>query len=286
MPPAISITTAKNIQTILQKALDQRARFIISTPQEKSSLQDMTGSIRDLGQDGIVVEVSGLNVVPSGWIGAAITCYFKVRDHARKADIFYNFSAPIKDMSGTGSRLILRIALPARLDIGQRRTSLRLDPGADDILGLSLWEEGAMLDKGAEKGRVKLRPPLIGGEHFEQGLALVQDISAGGIRIRLKARLLKKAQPDWQRGTRLVIWLVLAELDQKSHQVLWLKGRIRYISTDYLSKDMEFGTELTHHGKIDQNGKISWAAVVDHDIREIGAWTYQRYLQRFRRGIA
>lgn len=132
----------------------------------------------------------------------------------------------------------------------------------------------------------------------------MQDVSAGGIRIRLTAKLLKdictenssekagtvaegklEGPAAWTTGERLVTWIVLSEQTDNGHQVLWLKGRISYRRKDYLNKDVEFGMEFTHYGKNDQSGKIVWIPVRENDIQVLGTWVYQRYLERFRRGI-
>lgn len=285
MPTALSITNPITIATLLEEALDFRSKFIISHVREEGHF-DVTGILREVSANALTIQVSGLNSSPTAWIGKTITCYFKVRDHARKTDIFYNFTAPVQDVAVALSNHDLFLARPTKLEVGQRRNSIRLDPASDDILNFSLWEEGMMVFRCPQEGRAKLRPPLVGGQHFEQGLVQIQDISSGGIRIRLAAKLLKTLQPKWTRGTKFVIWLVLAEQDKKSHQIFWVKSRISFKRVDYLNKDVDFGLEFTHHGKNDQNGKIAWKRVLDHDIQELGAWAYQRYLERFRRGIA
>jgi hypothetical protein len=305
MPSSLSITNSQTIQSLLQEAYDLRLKFIISLARETGTHFDVTGLLREIGDKTLTVEVVGLSANTASWVGQSVTCYFKIRDHVRKADVFYNFSGPVLDAVAARSNSKLILERPTGLDIGQRRSSIRLDPASDDILNFSLWEEGNMVFRCPETGRAKLRPPIVGGQQFEHGMVTVQDISAGGIRMRLAAKLLKdisakalgptevaavEAKPvgpaAWIRGSRLILWLVLGDQANNGHQVFWLKGRIIYRREDYLNKDLEFGVEFTHHGKNDQSGKIAWSLVRENDVQELGAWVYQRYLERFRRGIA
>ncbi|WP_152555065.1 PilZ domain-containing protein [Desulfonatronum thiodismutans] len=303
MTSALSITNLSTIQSLLGDAQDLRAKLIISPDREHGGRLDVTGVLREIGVNDLIIEISGQSANPA-WVGHKVICYFKARDHVRKTDIFYNFTSPVLDVAGSSSNSILVLEKPSVLDIGQRRSNIRLDPATGDILNFSLWEEGKMVFRCPKADRAKLRPPIVGGQHFEQGLVIVQDVSAGGLRIRLTAKLLKDISNEtlsenrgaaaegksespaaWAKGDRLVIWLVLSEQADSGHQVVWLKGRITYGRKDYLNKDMEIGVEFTHHGKNDPSGKIVWNPVRENDIQELGAWVYQRYLERFRRGI-
>lgn len=305
MTSALSITNAQTIQSLLQDAFDLRSKCIISLTREAGSRFDVTGLIRNIEDKTLTVEVDGLSANPASWVGQTVICYFKIRDHAKKTDIFYNFTSPVLDAVAARSNSNLILQRPMGLDIGQRRANIRLDPASGDILNFSLWEEGNMAFRCSETGRAKLRPPMVGGKDFEHGMLSILDISAGGLRMRLVARLLKdisaKAQgtasipteesrqvgpASWTRGARLVLWLVLNDQARNGHQVFWLKGRISYRRLDYLNKEVDFGVEFTHHGKNDQSGKIAWNPVRENDVQELGAWVYQRYLERFRRGIA
>ncbi|PTN38883.1 hypothetical protein [Desulfonatronum sp. SC1] len=305
MSTPLSLTDPNTIQGLLQDAKDLRAKFIIALTREQGSRFDVTGLLREIGDSTLAVEVSGLSANPRSWVGQVVRCYFKVRDRSRKSDIFYNFPSPILDSTASRSDYNLVLKRPVVLEIGQRRSSIRLDPASDDILNFSLWEEGKMVARNAETGQAKLRPPLIGGQHFEEGEVSILDISAGGIRIRFTGKLFKnvsvessskkdispaQGKPEspsvWTKRAKVVIWLVLSERVKNSHQIFWLKGRISYKREDYQSKDVEFGVEFTQHGKNDPSGKIAWTPVRENDIQELGAWVYQRYLERFRRGIA
>ncbi|TVQ98505.1 MAG: hypothetical protein EA399_09760 [Desulfovibrionales bacterium] len=312
MRTSLNITNPKTVYGLLQVTRDRRTNVII-VPAGHGRYRSVIGSLRDVATRGVTVEVPGLNAASTTWIGRMVVCYFRVRDPARNADIFYNFTSPILDvaLSRTGSSLTLE--LPATMDIGQRRSNIRLDPASGDILNFSLWEESALFARCTQAGRTRLCSPVITGQHFAKGVVSVQDVSAGGIKVRLRKRLFTASQTEsdpgvhqragtgeeilspggnvsgplaWGRGVKLVIWLVLAEHAGNTHRVFWLRGRIRYKREDYQTKDLDFGVELSHFGKNDQQGKFTWSAVQENEIQELGAWVYHRYLERFRRGIA
>lgn len=290
MATALSIANPDTIQSLLENSQDQRSKFFISLPRELSSLTDLSGVLREITEHHLTIEISSLRADPVTWVTQSVTCYFSVRDQVRKTDIFYNFTMPIQDTSVFRGNYNLILGRPTRLNIGQRRSSIRLEPASGDILGFSLWEEGMLVASCPEEDRVKLCDPVVQREHADKGMAAIRNISAGGIRLYLSNKLLstlqQEFQQDWNRGTRLVLWLALADKSTTGHHVHWVKGRIRYRQEDYLNKDAEFGIEFTYHGKNDQNGRIVWNPVKQNIIQELGAWVYQLYLERFRRGRA
>lgn len=293
MASALSIANLETIQNLLQDALAQRAKFFICLPREISSLKELSGVLQEITDQYLIIEVSGLRANPFSWGSERVTCYFSVRDQARKTDIFYNFTLPIRDSVVRGGICNLLLERPVRLIVGQRRSSLRLEPASDDILGFSLWEDGMVASRCPQVDRVRLHEPLITREHAEKGLAVSRNISAGGVRLHLSSKLLsafyldfqRDLQRDWSRGTRLVLWLALADSARANHLVCWIKGRLRYRLEGSLGNDAVFGIEFTHHGKKDQRGKVAWHPVTEHAIQDVGAWVYQRYLEQFRRGI-
>lgn len=289
MATALSIANLETIQNLLQDALAQRAKFFICLPREMSSLKELSGVLQEITDQYLIIEVSGLRADPFSWVSQSVTCYFSVRDQARKTDIFYNFTLPIRDSVVRGGICNLVLERPVRLSVGQRRSSLRLEPASEDILGFSLWEDGMVASRCPQVDRVRLREPLITREHAEKGLAASRNISAGGVRLHLSSKLLsdlhRELQRDWARGTRLVLWLALADTTRANHLTCWVKGRIRYRLDDYLGNDAVVGIEFTHHGKKDSRGKVAWHPVMENAIQDVGTWVYQRYLEQFRRGI-
>lgn len=146
MTSSLSITTPSTIQSLLRDAQDLRAKLIISPAREHGGWLDVTGFLREIGAKDLTIEISGKSTNPA-WIGQTVICYFKARDHVRKADIYYNFTSQVLDATGSRSNSSLALEKPAALDIGQRRSSIRLDPATGDILNFSLWEEGKMVVK-------------------------------------------------------------------------------------------------------------------------------------------
>jgi len=289
MASALSIANPETIQDLLQDALAQRSKFFICLPREMSSLQELCGVLQEITDRYLTIEVSGLRSDPFSWVSQSVTCYFSVRDQVRKTDIFYNFTLPIHDTVVRRGDYNLVLERPVRLKIGQRRSSLRLEPASGDILGFSLWEEGVVASRCPQMDRVKLREPLIAQEHAAKGMAACRNISAGGIGLRLSSKLQStlhhELQREWARGTRLVLWLALADTARTNHLTCWVKGRIRYRLDGYLENDTVFGIEFTEHGKKDHRGKVAWHPVKENAIQDVGAWVYQRYLEQFRRGI-
>lgn len=106
------------------------------------------------------------------------------------------------------------------------------------------------------------------------------------MKIRTGSKLIKDLELDWNKGLSLVLWRNLDEPDQSKTQNFWIKVRIKYRAEDFFSKDVDMGVEFTHYGQITADKKMKWLAVRDHNIEPLGNWTYKRYMENYRKGMA
>ncbi|MFO8032035.1 MAG: PilZ domain-containing protein [Desulfohalobiaceae bacterium] len=200
---------------------------------------------------------------------------------------FFNFSGRVSKVSKNAAGFVeLVLDRPSRLDIGQRRSSMRIEIELEHILGFYLWEEKRFIRSKQEGQSQGLYPPGLHLEHLRSGSLRIMDISAGGMKLRVPPRVLKDLELQLEQGTLLVLWITLHEPSGDKKEQYWLKARIKYNIQDFVSRDLDIGLEFTHLGKIDENRKLKWIRVQGHVVEELQNWTQRRYLEQFRKGIA
>lgn len=281
------IDSQEKIKAAFQAAMDQRSKFILALPKEVTNVSGMDTSLEDFDQNHLFLEASSLDSFNPEWQGLKITCYFKLitKKEPRK-EMFFNFSSTIAGIEKKKSgQVIFRLTLPDKLDIGQRRSSLRIEMDIKLLKGFSAWPEDRFIRQNPESGKKGLHKPVITLEHMQKGLFRIIDISAGGMKLRSTAAAQNISQGRWQKGSTMVIWMVLLDPDRDDSKQFWVKGRLKYRFEDFVSKDTDLGIEFISHGRITPDKKMKWVPVKEHNIDEIGNWTYQRYLAQYRQGI-
>ncbi|RQD68249.1 MAG: hypothetical protein D5R98_00185 [Desulfonatronovibrio sp. MSAO_Bac4] len=281
------IDSSEKINTCFQAAIDQRSKFIIALPKEISSISGIEASLEDLDASYLYLDASALDKFSPRWEGIEIICYFRlVTKKEPRKEMFFNFSSIISNLEKSrigGSKF--RLNLPTVLKIGQRRSSLRVDLNPKHLLGYSIWSEDKFIRTASKENKKGLHKPLACVDHIRSGLIRIIDISAGGLKKRLKAQALNELGMKWKKGQSMIIWMVLLEPDNGNKEQFWLKAKIKYLYEDYVSKDMDLGIEFKSFGQITPDKKMKWHKVKDHSIDKIGNWTYQRYLEEYRQGL-
>lgn len=281
------IDSPEKINTCFQAAIDQRSKFIIALPKDISSMASIEASLEDFDSTSLYLEASALEKYSPKWEGIEIVCYFRlVTKKEPRKEMFFNFSSNISGFEKSkvgGSKFLL--SLPSVLKIGQRRSSLRVDLDPKYLLGYSIWSEDRFIRQASGENKKGLHKPLACIDQIRSGLIRIIDISAGGLKKRLKAHALKELGMKWKKGQSMIVWMVLLEPDNGKKEQFWLKAKIKYLSEDFVSKDMDLGIEFTSFGQISPDKKMKWARVKDHSIDKIGNWTYQRYLEHYRQGL-
>ncbi len=152
----------------------QRSKVFLSFDADVTSLGSMTGTVHRFTRHSLFIETTSITSVSSRWNGATVTCFFKLREsRPRPRDIFYMFRTTLVDSRpGQQGAIVLELGFPASLESGQRRKSIRVTPDRDKFAQIAIWRYG-------QGQSLNLRDPLADMERFQNGAAVLQDISAG-----------------------------------------------------------------------------------------------------------
>lgn len=275
------------IKRLLQEAIDQRSKFIIALPDDLSSVSSLNASLVDVNDEYLSLEVSSITKFNPRWEGLGVTCFFRlITTKKPRKEMFFNFKSMISiHEQGKNDQVQVRLDFPEKLEIGQRRSSLRIDMDPGLVLGFSIWEEDRFIKAADGENKKGLHPPKISIDHIKSGLVTIIDISAGGMKKKITPEAVQQFGLNWNKGSTMIIWLVLLEPDTGQKNQFWLKARVKYKYQDFVSKEIDLGLEFTNFGRISPDKKMKWLKVKENNIDKIGNWTYQRYLEHYRQGL-
>ena len=281
------ITSSDKLQTCFQAAQDQRSKFIIVMPEKATSMESFEATLEDFDERNLYLEISTLENYSSSWEGLEIICYFRLtQKKGPQKEMFFNFGSRIVRLAKREKMVQMVLERPHKLDIGQRRSSMRIEMDINHMMNFCIWEEHRFIRPKTKDRKTGLYSPRINLDYIQEGSFTVVDLSAGGMKVRVSSKLIKELELDWNRGLALVIWMNLDDPEKSKTQDFWIKGRIKYRAEDFFSRDVDMGVEFTHYGQISQDRKMKWLAVRDHNIEPLGNWTYRRYMENYRKGVA
>lgn len=268
---------------LLEQAIAERAKMIVVPALLSRSPKSVAGTIVSFTKKNTNLELTSLGgLTMANWLRNEVTSYFQLNDKAKACEFFYNFTSPVLSLTKQPGGYACVLRTPEALSLGQRRSSMRIFPKPEYILGFSLWPQGQFMVRCPETDKVRLNPPMITNDHLQQKQIQLLDISAGGMKVKIRNSGLKKVIADWENMPGVVIWLVLHDPGKGCNLTLWLKGRVCFTLVDHASKDIVSGLELTSEGIKEKGGKLSWRTVERYMVKDLAAWTYERYLETTR----
>lgn len=277
---------ARETRELLEQAKDDRVKIIVVPAALRRISKSVSGTLVAKTKGGLQLELTSLGKLsPDVWQGTEVTCYFELQDVQRGCGFYYNFTSKVASLVKEVGVWVCIVDWPKELQLGQRRSSMRIVPNPANILALSMWPEERFMYRSKEDDKVKLHPPVISAEHLQEKHIQVLDISAGGLKVRFSGRVLGDVVKEWNQKSSFILWLVLLEPKKQEKIVCWFKARGRYAFADPVSKDVIMGLELTAQGIKENAGKLAWKTVEQNNVKLLSAWTYDRYREEHARGL-
>ncbi len=280
------IDSPQHIRELLENALDHRSRFILALPSDITINHSLYTTLVRFEGERLFLEASSLKGVNPKWLGQEVTCYFCI--NTKKGighEAFYNFRARITDIGANSADLIhLCLDYPQTLNIGQRRSSIRIEMDHRLLKEYYIWEEDKFIRHSGGKGG-GLYPPLLTLETIRSGAVKIQNISAGGLKKRVTFETLSKHNLKLRKGHSVIIRIVLLNPEFNKPDTIWVKAKVIYRHEDFVTRDLDMGMGFTRVGRLTPEKKIKWIQVRDNNIDQIGNWTYRRYLEEYRKGL-
>ena len=267
---------------ILDLALTQRSKIHVQFDAKDSNLTGVTATVMAVNDAGLVLELGGVASLKDRFLGRSITCYFRIVEHEdRHREIFYNFSADILRIRNYADRPPqIAVAFPAALNGAQRRKSLRMRPDFQQFSHVAIWKYDA-------SGGFDMAKPTVGHSHFKAGQAHIDNISAGGLRFRLKRQHVKESALEPKKGDRFIIFFTFQDKVPKLREEYWLVAKVNNIQPDPVSGEIALGLEFVANGVRQESGKVEWSKIEDNVIDDMAQRIYLWHVSLYRdRGLA
>lgn len=287
--PLSWITDPDKIRGIFLLALRHRTKIRLTFSREEAANAYTDASLAEVYSDSLVLELSATVRANRGWIGKLVECDFRQRqDPVAEQWNFYNFMAEVKDVRVVPEQYAqITVSLPRRLEMEQKRAFLRVTPLRSDILEFDAWPESHIR---GEPRRPDVpgtwdRPHLSLTETLAQDMA-VEDISGGGMRVRLRGEALRAAQAMLGHGQRIYLSLRLDDSRPPGGSVLFLL--VCQVQNVYASEEPDggkaFGLRFVAGGTPAQDdpARLEWRPPQGGGITTVDDWAYARHLDLYR----
>ncbi len=276
------ILDPKVINSVLEMALDQRRTFELrlSSDSNRPLLRCSPVNIKN-GE--LELEAFGVNSVAQDWVNREVEVFFKIAFSGNFT--YYAVVATIKDVRvATSELVILRLATFTKLENRQKRSFLRIMPSRDMLLGSGLWynnqPEGEILND------VSLWPkPDLVNLPYRLNQFTIQDISAGGMRIKIERAEIAGWERTFAQGEHLYAILTLRDPEETKPLRFCLRCRVQNITMDYVTQAFILGLQFIAWADVKEGTAttLEWLSLSKNfEIGRIANWVIKRHLEMFR----
>lgn len=276
----LAVIDPVEIRTILGQAVQERATFDTSFQGEWAQRTHFSCAPLDLDAGRkIILETPAFTPPQPAWIGRRVTCHFRIG--SARSDVkwlFYHFSTVITDIQSYDTRETIIINVPQKLQRGQRRAHLRLEPFTQDVPSLRLWPETlAMVDVFEEE------PPTASFLHTRRDNHLhVLNISAGGVLLEIRATQRQLPDDILEKGKRFYLSIALRDPENDAVRDFHLKAKIRNLFTDPHEGKRLAGFSFTAYRIKPGDDPNNWVSLDGKGVEAIDDWVFKRHLQIYR----
>ena len=266
---------------ILDLAMGQRAKVHVQFDEKDTNLTGVTATVMGVNDAAVLLELGGVSGLKDRFLKKNITCFFRIVEREdRHREIFYNFTSEIlRIRQQPDGPPQIAVAFPTALNGAQRRKSLRMKPDFQQFSHIGIWKY--------EASGFDINKPSVGHSHFKNGLAHIDNISAGGLRFVVRRPHLKESALDPKKGDRFILFLTFGDKVPKLREEYWLVAKVNNIQPDPVSGDLALGLEFVANGvRQPESSKVEWSKIADNVIDDLAQRVYLWHVALYRdRGL-
>lgn len=264
---------------ILGQALIHRSRMDINFHSDDESRQTVSCTLYDLSDAEIILEMP-FGVTPSeAWQGRVMKCFFRI-PRPDKAPYFYTFSAPVLRIFRESKIDYLSLAVPQKIELGQKRRHLRLEVPSTDIKDFRVWAsaDGALP---LEEDEANWPDPLAVYASDTESLRIL-DISGGGIRLAFDPKHYSDLEDFVSKNPVLIMRLELGPAAGEDSPPHYVAAQLRTNMRDAESGALMLGYEFVECR--DQNAStFDWIKIDPRQgVDSLVTWIFKRHLELYR----
>lgn len=274
-----------HISNTLKMARDEHEKFEVQFHSKGEKRRSTSCLLTSINKENVTIECSGISNLQSSWVGKDVDCYFQVRKSST-GNNFFMFTSPIIGIRGcTDGTAILNLKAPNKLEQRQKRASLRISPPSQYIMGLAVWSAP---DEISTKGTLDIRQwgrPVLTYLPEKSFQIALENISAGGMKVRIPRSEVKKCNLEFSIGDKLFTLLDLWDPDTGQRVRYWLLCRIQNPFVDFVTHDAELGMQFLFTAQPDAKNpaELRWVEEpIGSSLESIGNWVMRRHLELYR----
>jgi hypothetical protein len=266
------------VLNILEDIRDQRAKLKIEFEGSVTSIKDITATLLDFDAKGVILEISALKGVSGTWIGAAVSCFFRIHDReVRSREQFLTFDTSITGVEQRPSGMVqFLLALPETVKSAQLRRSVRVSVDQRKVPTLKFWRE---LPSGVMVSDAK--PLMDSGADAARGLK-VDNFSANGMRLLVSNSLMHEALPEQRKGEHFSFHFQAVAEPGSPAASFWVNAILRNIFSDTQKGETALGFEFLSEGFIDESRRLIWRPLKFDEVDGLGKFVFKWNLDLYR----
>ncbi len=203
----------KITQDILHATLAQRALLRMEVMQGDFQGFAAEGTCSTITNEHLILQIADA-FGAHRWTNVPLQIFFSVQTKGKTA--YYHFVGYSTKSIRKGALTELHIALPESISPGQKRAFLRYTPPKPSILALALWHLSD--EKPLPQVGSSLEKPLMFFRPNTNNEMVLDNISAGGLRICIHDRTMERYTSALKLNTHLLFLLVLSNKNSFDEQ--------------------------------------------------------------------
>ena len=281
------IKKTNEIRRIFEQTLNERSKFEISFSKKHKFFSNC--SPVELKKKSIVLELP-VNIIPTKeWNKRPVYVYFSISGKRPGVKNYYYFESEIQYFFSKANFHFIVVKLPNILEIKQKRKHFRIEASNKDFEKVVVYflyhqkridsiydlPEPVFEYKRSKEGEMDVSHPIS-----------IVNISAGGIRLKIKRQFKREVGFDINNPPIIVIFLSFF-IEKKKISILLL-CQVRNYNEDYITKDLEIGLQFIKQAFIDPKDKnlIKWEEIKEDEGQDqIARWVFLKNLSLIRKGI-
>ncbi|MEW5772231.1 MAG: hypothetical protein AB1916_01785 [Thermodesulfobacteriota bacterium] len=256
---------------VLQAAVNRRAALDIFLGEKDPTSFQLAALDRDTVQ---VTAPITLPISPDV-AGKEVDCFFRIPSHAPGEEWdFYRFRGRIQGLlRGEDKELILAIALPERVETGQKRQFFRLKPPRGLVLRVAVWP-----GKEARTPVRDLPKPGLRYQVDKPASFRLADISAGGLLLEGLNSGVQDCGLPLEPGSEWFFLVSVQDPGRNDRHDWWLTAALVNRQAGAPGRQ-RLAFKLTGFASSLKVDAPDWEAVPDDGVQVMAAWIFQRTLE-------
>ena len=205
---------------MMQALMAQRARMdVFPSDRQKNSMDIMfSGFCSGCDEDLMRLDL-GLKPGMTEWRHPAVDVFFQCMEKGQV--VFYSFRAEVREAVVNGPRVLLTLPLPVKLNREQKRDFFRITPLSSVVPAMALWPVDAEQAWLGEISGRSLGKPVYGFRPGKLSQVILEDISAGGVRLGFESSYHRSLGHKHKVGASFILLLVLTDTSGEGSQQYW-----------------------------------------------------------------